>query len=88
MKTYTTVTIQQSVLKTIACNCCGKEVKENDYETLLNFKCWFGYFAQIFEDGEKHDIDVCEECYSNWIKTFKIAPDGFERDFEEWKKSQ
>lgn len=74
------------------CNCCGKEIK-NTKESLINIAFTFNYFTKLFIDGERHRIDICENCYAKWIKTFKHAPEGFGRsilekdgiNFEEWK---
>ena len=96
MQKFKTVKIETERLDSIICNCCGKELISYSHEMFgehVNIRADFGYFAKIFFDGERHQLDVCEECYAKWIKTFKIAPEGFgyefgydgERDFEEWK---
>lgn len=50
----------------------------NDYASI---KTEWGYFAEIFIDGEVHQFDICEECYAKWLSTFKYAPTGFGKSF-------
>lgn len=99
------ITTPKEILDDIICNCCGSPIKKgseihvgypNDiYEEYITIHTSFGYFANHFCDGEVHKFDVCEECYANWLKCFKIAPEGFGRtsdcdeelvNFEEWKE--
>ncbi|MBQ5446861.1 MAG: hypothetical protein IIT48_09405 [Lachnospiraceae bacterium] len=69
MREYT----DQNILKSIKCNKCGKNIKfdntlpEEDYISVS--KNW-GYFSS--KDGEKHEFDLCEECYDNLTGTFEI----------------
>jgi ribosomal-protein-alanine N-acetyltransferase len=55
------------------CNVCGKEIKvENDIvkeDCLIVEKEW-GYFSD--KDLEVHHLCICEHCYDEWIKSFKI----------------
>jgi protein-arginine kinase activator protein McsA len=79
MKNYTEVQVINNVISSTVCNCCGKEIKPaiydmNNYVETINIRHSFGYFSKLFYDGEDHDLDVCEDCYMNWIKSFKIAP--------------
>lgn len=57
----------------IICNKCGKEWKA-DKGMIRTGVCTvetdWGYFSN--KDGEHHQIDICEECYDEWIKTFCI----------------
>lgn len=57
----------------VSCNQCGKMLrveggvlKEGAFSTEVSF----GYFSK--KDGQKHEIDLCEDCYDKWIKEFKI----------------
>lgn len=59
--------------KDICCNVCGKQIfmeqgilKEDVFEAA---KEW-GYFSKY--DLEVHKFNICEECYDNFIKNFKI----------------
>jgi len=59
--------------KDIRCNVCGKQIfmeqgilKEDVFEAA---KEW-GYFSKY--DLEVHKFNICEECYDNLIKSFKI----------------
>ena len=99
------ITIKK-VITSITCNCCGepiKKVRETEFSSLYShatIKTSWDYFAEgYFIDGEQHEIHICEKCYANWIKTFKIAPSGFskcgyynedvdeQQEFERWKDS-
>lgn len=53
------------------CNKCGKEIDitSNDY---FEGKVQWGYFSN--KDGEIHQFDLCEDCYDNLVKNFKILP--------------
>jgi hypothetical protein len=75
MRNFDTALVSISILKTITCNCCGEDIRMNTTEVLDDFvhihKQW-GYLSPY--DGENHNIDLCNNCYSNIIKTFKIPP--------------
>ena len=57
------------------CNCCGKELKEEQgiqkEDSLTIVKDW-GYFSG--KDMERHHLMICEACYDNWVSEFKIPP--------------
>lgn len=58
------------------CNKCGKELKVVDgiiREGYLSCEEQFGYFSN--KDGEIHKFDLCEECYDELIKQFKLPVD-------------
>ena len=76
MKNYTEVQVINNVVSSTVCNCCGKEMVY--CEEMINVQHTFGYYANIFDDGAEHNIDVCETCYAKWIETFKIAPEECE----------
>jgi hypothetical protein len=69
--------------KKIKCNKCGKNIcdSNNEYVRISNF---WGYFSEIFKDGENHTINLCEKCMADIISTFKIAPIGFGRSIFEY----
>ena len=71
MKKYT----NEQILEKIVCNRCGKEtftqrgLLKEDFVSID--KNW-GYFSD--KDGEIHRIDLCESCYDEFCKSFKIQP--------------
>ncbi|BCN29668.1 hypothetical protein [Anaeromicropila herbilytica] len=55
------------------CNVCGKQllyengiIKEGAFDATIDW----GYFSN--KDLEIHNFIICEECYGNMIKNFKI----------------
>lgn len=87
----------------VTCNKCGKEevLTADDYQKewqaneFQSFSCYFGYGSRY--DMESWEFDLCEECLTELIKTFKIVPDGFAEDiyiayhpqimFDKWKET-
>ncbi|HIW80151.1 MAG TPA: hypothetical protein H9742_01260 [Candidatus Acetatifactor stercoripullorum] len=64
---------QGDQLVQVICNRCGKELRlENGYlkEGCLNVDYVFGYFSE--KDGLRHRFDLCEECYDEMIRHFRI----------------
>lgn len=59
--------------KVLICNCCGKTLRSKNgvlkEDALVTTKEW-GFFSQ--KDLEVHHICICEECYDQWISTFKV----------------
>ena len=60
-------------VEAVYCNSCGKEmevehgiIKEGVFEADISW----GYFSE--KDGERHNFDMCEECYNLMIEKFKI----------------
>ena len=63
------------LLSDVRCNVCGREMqKENPgyFEDHVSLSKTWGYFSPF--DGEAHDIDVCVDCYKDWIARFEIPP--------------
>ena len=62
------------------CNCCGKEIKEEQgmpkEDVLTIVKDW-GYFSK--KDMERHQLIICEACYDKWVSGFRIPPEVTER---------
>lgn len=65
---------------TINCNMCGKDInsyngiyKEDVFE---GYKEW-GYFSN--KDLEIHKFSLCEDCYEELIKSFKIPVQVLEK---------
>lgn len=64
----------------IFCNCCGREMKKAGdmfLEDFLHISKDWGYFSE--KDGCTQEADICEQCLSDWMKTFQYAPDCRER---------
>lgn len=57
----------------IFCNICGVtlsfDVTTFGQEYAFIQKDW-GYFSS--KDGERHTIRLCEQCYDQWIRSFKV----------------
>jgi len=67
--------------KEIYCNMCGRRIQAEQEivqeDTIRIEKIW-GYFSD--KDGEKHSLNLCEECYDKWIKGFAIPPEVSEEN--------
>ena len=89
MKQYKTIQVQKQVPDRIICNCCGREIqitKQHPYPEYVSIRKEWGYDSPY--DGEVHEIDLCQDCYAKWIRTFKFAPqvednDIYDEAFEE-----
>lgn len=60
----------------VRCNSCGKDLKTSKgivMEGVVKMNVDWGYFSN--KDGEVHKLDICEKCYDEWIKSFKIPID-------------
>ncbi|MBQ8527332.1 MAG: hypothetical protein IJ429_02550 [Lachnospiraceae bacterium] len=64
---------EHQVLQQMVCNRCEKKLfvdngllKDSAYEGSQTF----GYFSK--RDGVTHRFDLCEECYEEWIRMFRI----------------
>lgn len=59
--------------KKIICNKCGRELSEEAgllREGVCTVEVDWGYFSH--KDGERHQFDLCEECYDELVKSFRI----------------
>ena len=59
--------------KKIMCNCCGKTIgteKDLPKQDYLYIKKEWGYFSK--KDGKIQEFRLCEECYDEWIRSFRI----------------
>ncbi len=65
------------IIDCVVCNKCGKKLDSctSEYITL---DPEFGYFSEIFGDGDKHESHICEWCYLDFIRTFKVQTNGFD----------
>lgn len=56
------------------CNCCGKSIEivtqSGIHMDHLRITKKWGYFSH--KDLSIHSFTVCETCYDQWIKTFKV----------------
>lgn len=71
----TTKIVKRNVetLKDIKCNLCGKSCKASSG---LGYSCatldaYWGYGSN--KDGEKYLAHLCETCFDNIVKNFKIS---------------
>ena len=67
---------EKNQLMEATCNCCKKSLKiQNDIitEGVFSVEYAFGYFSR--KDEEIHKFDLCEECYDEWIREFRIPVD-------------
>lgn len=70
------------IIDDVFCNKCGQRIsKPMDKYSEFPSTVWdeyitvshgFGYFSNIFSDGERHEFHLCEQCYSGIINDFKI----------------
>ena len=75
MKLYAKKGVIRHEPNEVRCNVCGKAVARNEWGYFMDYislsKAW-GFHSPF--DGEAHDMDVCVDCYSMWIKEFNIPP--------------
>lgn len=60
-------------LETVVCNCCGKKlIVEGGIvrEGRIFIDHAWDFFSE--KDGEVHRMDLCEECYDEFILQFRI----------------
>ena len=63
---------RQGELKEAWCNMCGT-VEEG----VCTVEVEFGYFSR--KDGETHTFDLCEDCYDELIRKFRVPVEIKER---------
>lgn len=64
------------MLDAVICNRCGKKLVVKDgilREGAARFDHAWDFFSE--KDGEIHHWDLCEECYDQLIREFRIAPE-------------
>ena len=74
MRKMKKILVEQEKVQEVICNRCGRHFPEEkrdvtDLETLHVEQCW-GYFSE--KDGERQSFDLCEECYDEIIKSFRV----------------
>ncbi|RYI30559.1 hypothetical protein EVU96_09085 [Bacillus infantis] len=89
MRTKKLTTIEKTILlpESITCNKCGKkaEISGDEYDREFQSNVFQSIKLQ-FAYGSKYDMDVwefdlCEECVTDYVSSFKYKPLGFE-EFE------
>lgn len=100
MREYKTIkqTVDVNVLQSVTCNKCGSHSVENDQscnQEYQTFQTSFGYGSRY--DMESWRFELCEDCLTELVKSFKYVPDGFGEDsfyakypqimFEHWKET-
>ncbi|MBQ8198070.1 MAG: hypothetical protein IJZ76_01410 [Lachnospiraceae bacterium] len=57
----------------VICNRCEKQLNVQNgllKDAVFEGEQSFGYFSK--RDGIKHSFDLCEDCYEEWIRMFRI----------------
>lgn len=73
MRQYTIYESREKKIEKIICNKCKKEIKVINgipQEDMLSVEKRWGYFSN--KDNEVHKFDLCESCYDELLKSFKI----------------
>ncbi|MBP3337980.1 MAG: hypothetical protein J6L69_01080 [Lachnospiraceae bacterium] len=63
-------------LSKVFCNRCGKKMKVKDgiiMEGNFSIEYNWGFFSN--KDCERHIIDLCEDCYDEMVREFKVPVD-------------
>jgi len=64
--------VPQERIKAVFCNKCTREVNLNK-ESYFEGMCKWGYESR--RDGQIHEFHLCEDCYEELIKSFRIDVD-------------
>jgi hypothetical protein len=64
--------VTKEVVSKMVCNKCLKET-DTEFGSISEFRYKFGYGSK--RDCELHEFHLCDDCYDEIIKTFKIKPD-------------
>lgn len=73
MYKFITKKIKRKEVEEIVCNRCGKRIHMTAHgpeEDVLHVEQHWGYFSK--KDGECHKFDLCEECYDEIVKEFRV----------------
>lgn len=62
-------------VKSIQCNCCGNVIQPEMLNTVQEISLSFGYNSNY--DSQLWTLDLCENCLTNIVKTFKVVPENF-----------
>ena len=74
MKVYKEVMVSQQKKVQVLCNVCGIKIDNTFDDSGLSVQLFtmFGYGSN--KDGETHFADICEACYDEYVKGWKIPP--------------
>jgi len=75
MRVFLDETVVKPTLTDVSCNACGRGVSKDAsgyFEDHISLTKAWGYHSPY--DGEIHAIDICVDCYQDWIKDFEIQP--------------
>lgn len=73
MRQYNTSLKETKEIEKIICNKCGKEIPVLGgvpQEDVLEVKKRWGYFSS--KDNRVDQFDLCEDCYDEFIRSFRI----------------
>lgn len=73
MRQYTEIQKETKEIDKIICNKCGKEIpvlRGVPQEDVLEVEKRWGYFSG--KDNQVDRFDLCEECYDEFVKSFRI----------------
>ena len=76
MKKYELKTVERNILTSTVCNKCGKEFSNEDGHgngEIENFTVEYGWGS--FLDMDVFMFDLCDKCFNEFVKTFKIEPE-------------
>jgi len=76
MKKYELKIVERDVLTSTTCNKCGKEFLNEDGHSngeIEHFTVEFGWGS--FIDMDVFMFDLCDSCFYEFVKTFKIEPE-------------
>ena len=75
MRVFLEKTVTRQELTDVRCNDCGRGISKDDagyFEDHISLTKNWGYHSPF--DGETHAIDLCADCYKDWILQFDIPP--------------
>jgi hypothetical protein len=74
MKIFETEMVEQEVLKRKVCNRCGKD--NDEWSNIETLKFCYGYGSD--NDGQIDEFELCEDCFAEIAKTFKLMPTRYD----------
>ncbi|AHJ12843.1 MULTISPECIES: hypothetical protein [Sulfurospirillum] len=58
------------VLNQIRCDVCGEHYESNSlHKELIHSEHTFGYDGALLEDISRLNMDICEKCLYDWVKS-------------------
>ena len=77
MKKYELKTVEKNIATSTVCNKCGKEFlhDEDGYHDGQVEHFVVGYGWGSFLDMSVFKFDLCDNCFYEFVKTFKIEPE-------------